>query len=80
MLQSARPSSGSIRIAGDGYGNPFRGIVDRCECAALCRVERGKCWDQLCIRHASPNPARAAFSIKVQGGRMSAKYRVEVEE
>lgn len=56
VLDSARPSSGLIQIGGAGYGDPFLGIVDVCEGALSCRVERGACWDQRCTTGIAYGP------------------------
>jgi hypothetical protein len=49
VLATAAPSSGAIEIQGDGSGNAFRGLVDRCEGAAFCRAERSVCaFDSSC--------------------------------
>lgn len=56
VLDSARPSSGLIRIGGKGHGDPFRGIVDVCQGALSCRVERGACWDQRCTTGIAYGP------------------------
>jgi hypothetical protein len=43
VLDSAMPSNGVIRIEGAGFGNPFRGIVDRCDGAETCILKRVSC-------------------------------------